>query len=86
MTRPSQADLDAAAAARGAEPVPEALLVATPIGECECGARFWYRDPEAEVGQLDPCPECGAFDWRKWGYELPDGREIPADEIEEVDA
>lgn len=69
----------AAEAVRSGAAVPEAVIEATLLGECDvCEARFVYGDPDSGRGNLDPCPECGSQSWSKWGYRYPDGEEVSA--------
>lgn len=76
-------DAAAAAAARDATPLPDEIIEGRPLGECpDCGARFDYMYPSG-VGNLEPCPECGSHDWQRWGVRMPDGEEIPSDEVGE---
>lgn len=79
-----EATMDAVVAAREAEKrledVPNAVRAGTRIGECpDCEARFDYGvGTDGPVG-LEPCPECGARRWYKWGYRFH-GEELRKDE------
>ena len=82
----SPAAIDAAAAARDADDVPEYVLEGTPIGRCqECGHQFSYG---AGTGHrnLDPCPSCDSQRWGKWGYDLPNRGRVPLEDLDGGDA
>jgi len=69
---PSDAALDAAAAAKEATTPPPAVLHGTPIGVCpDCGERFKYGIG-TDITNLDPCPECGSRQWEKLGVRYQD--------------
>jgi len=75
--------IQAAAAARNAHELPEVVLKSTKLGVCyECKSIFEYGDPESETQNLSPCPNCGDRSWEKWGYRLPDGTDIPEDDVD----
>lgn len=79
-----EADYGAAAAAKDADEVPDYVLHGTPIGHCHaCDTRFLYRG-NTGIDNLDPCPQCGSLDWRKWGYRV-DGEAKPM-EVLKADA
>lgn len=69
-------DYAAAAAARDADPLPDYVIEGVPLGHCRtCDSRFEYGG-DTGVQNLDPCPQCGSLDWRKWGYRI-DGEDKP---------
>lgn len=73
---PTDAEVQAAAAARNADDIPDHVLEGTPLGCCHnCLNRFEYGDPNGQRN-TDPCPECGSQNWKKWGYRMPDGEEV----------
>lgn len=74
---PTDAEVQAAAAVRNADDVPEEVLKGTPLGKCpNCGEKFEYNSPETHVTAMSPCPGCGSQQWQKWSYRMPDGTEV----------
>lgn len=82
MTTYSDADYQAAAAARNADEVPSVVLKSVSLGHCQdCDTMFEYGKPNGGIQNLSPCPECGSENWMKWGYRTPDGENVPIDEV-----
>jgi Zn finger protein HypA/HybF involved in hydrogenase expression len=72
----SNADYQAAAAAKDADTLPEEVIKGTKLGHCpNCDQRFEYPQ-----NNLDPCPNCGSEKWVSWGVRL-NGEDIPNEEI-----
>lgn len=70
---PSDADYQAAAAAKNAADVPDFVLEGTPVGKCnDCHDYFEYGTGTGR-GNLTPCPHCGSDDWEKIGYQHDGG-------------
>lgn len=74
---PTDAEVQAAAAVRNADDVPEEVLKGTPLGKCpDCDTKFEYNTAETHVTSMSPCPGCGSHQWQKYGHRLPDGTEV----------
>ncbi|MFW5905384.1 MAG: hypothetical protein ACOCUO_00890 [archaeon] len=75
-------EVGAAAAARNATPVPDIVLKGQRLGICDdCGSKFEYGIQSTGIGAFDPCPDCGSFEWSKWGYRF-EGEDVPNEDID----